>query len=167
MHSMVPIIMLFGGIAFCTGIFVFARFGLQQIKQINFFGKEYKLWRFTLATVGSGILLIMLSIIIHKSIPYIPESSEPQSLPAQSARSDFEQELALSDITSKAMVDYVKNFQQEYQAALKDEDETTIGLLRMELQFRLRTELEKQGLEGNQLEREVNRIMARLPQNKK
>lgn len=167
MHSMVPIIMLLGGIAFFTGIFVFARFGLQQIKQVKFFGKEYKLWRFTTATVGSGILLIMLSIIIHKSIPYTPESSKQQTLPAQNAKSEFEQELTLSDITSKAMVAYVKNFQQEYQTALEEDDETTMGLLRMELQFRLRTELENQGLEGNQLERELNRIMARLPQNSK
>ena len=67
MHSIVPIIMLLGGIAFFTGVFVLARFGLQQIKQVKFFGKEYKLGRFTAATVGSGILLILLSIIIHKS----------------------------------------------------------------------------------------------------
>lgn len=164
MHSIVPIIMSLGGIIFFTGLFVFAKFGLQQVKQVNFFGKEYKLWRFTTATVSSGILLIMLSIIVHKSIPYTPESSGQQTLPTQAAKSDFEQELALSDITSKAMVAYVKNFQQEYQTAIEEDDETTMGLLRMELQFRLRTELENQGLEGNQLDQEVNRIMARLPQ---
>ena len=164
MHSIVPIIMLLGGIAFFAGVFVFARFGLQQTNQVKFFGKEYKLWRFTTATVGSGILLILLSIIIHKSIPYTPETSAQQTLPAQSARSDFEQELALSDITSNAMVAYVRNFQQEYRTALEEGDETTVELLRLELQFRLRTELENQGFEGNQLEQEVNRIMARLPQ---
>ncbi len=62
------------------------------------------------------------------------------------------------------MVSYVKNFQQEYQTALEEGNETTVELLRLELQFRLRTELENQGLEGSQLEQEVNRIMARLPQ---
>ena len=164
MHSIVPIIMLLGGIAFFTGVFVLAKFGLQQIKQVKFFGKEYKLGRFTVATVGSGILLILLSIIIHKSVPYTPETAAQQNLPAQNARSDFEQELALSDITSDAMVSYVKNFQQEYQTALEEGNETTVELLRLELQFRLRTELENQGLEGSQLEQEVNRIMARLPQ---
>ena len=167
MHSIVPIIMLLGAIVFFGGVFVFARFGLQQIKQVKFFGKEFKLWRFTTATVGSGILLILLSIIIHKSIPYTPETSAQQTLPAQSARSDFEQELALSDITDDAMVAYVKNFQQEYRTALEEGDETTVELLRLELQFRLRTELENQGLEGNQLDQEINRIMARLPQNGK
>lgn len=164
MHSIVPIIMSLGAIVFFVGVFIFARFGLQQIKQVKFFGKEYKLWRFTLATVGSGILLIMLSIIFHKSIPYVSEISAQQTLPAQKARSEFEQELVLSDITSDAMVTYVKNFQQEYQTALEEGNKTTVELLRLELQFRLKTELENQGLEGNQLEQEVNRIMARLPQ---
>jgi len=163
-HSIVPIIMSLGIIVFFGGVFVFAKFGLQQIKQVNFFGKEYKLWRFTIVTVGSGILLILLSIFIHKSVPYTPETSAQQTLPQQNARSDFEQELALSDITSNTMVTYVKNFQREYRVALEEGDKTTVELLRLELQFRLRTELENQGLEGNELEREVNRIMARLPQ---
>ncbi|MBA2483680.1 MAG: hypothetical protein H0V39_04520 [Nitrosomonas sp.] len=167
MHSMVPILMSLGGIAFVIGIFVFARFGLQQIKQVKFFGKEFKLWRFTTATVGSGILLILLSIFIHKSVPYVPESSTQQPSSAQAANTDFEQELALSDINSKAMVAYIKSFQKEYQTALNEEDKTTINLLRMELQFRLRTELEDRGLEGSQLEQEVKRIMERLPQNNK
>lgn len=167
MHSIVPIIMSLGAIVFIAGVFVFAKFGFQQIKQVNVFGREYQLWRFTMATVGAGILLIMLSIIIHKSIPYVPETSGQQNLPAQSARSDFEQELILSDISSDAMVTYVKNFQQEYQTAIDAADETTVELLRLELQFRLRTELENQGLEGDRLEQEINRIMSRLPQKDK
>jgi hypothetical protein len=166
-HSIVPIIMSLGAIVFVIGVFVFAKSGLQQIRQVNVFGREYKLWRFTAATVGTGILLIMLSIIIHKSIPYVPETSGQQNLPTQSARSDFEQELILSDINSDAMVTYVRNFQREYQTALDASDKTTMELLRLELQFRLRTELESQGLEGNQLEQEVNRIMSRLPQKNK
>lgn len=167
MHSIVPIIMSLGAIVFVIGVFVFAKFGMQQIRQVNVFGREYKLWRFTAATVGGGILLIMLSIIIHKSIPYVPETSGQQNLPTQSARSDFEQELILSDINSDAMVTFVRNFQQEYQTALDAGDKTTMELLRLELQFRLRTELENQGLEGSQLEQEINRIMSRLPQKDK
>lgn len=167
MHSMVPILMSLGGIAFVIGIFVYARFGLQQIKQVKFFGKTYKLWRFTIATVGSGILLIWLSIFIHKNVPYVPESATQLPLSAQAARTDFEQELALSEINSKAMMAYIKSFQQEYQTALSDDDKTTINLLRMELQFRLRTELENRGLEESQIDQEVKRIMERLPQNSK
>lgn len=167
MHSIVPIIMSLGAIVFIIGVFVFAKFGLQQINLVNFFGREYKLWRFTAATVGGGVLLIMLSIIIHKSIPYVPENTGQQNLPAQGARSDFEQELILSDIRSDAMVTYVRNFQQEYQNALNEGDKTTVEILRLELQFRLRTELENQGLEGSRLEQEVNRIMSRLPEKNK
>lgn len=160
MHSIVPIIMALGAIAFFTGLFVLGKFGMQQIKEVNILEKKYKLWRFTSATIGSGVLLIMLSVLIHKHVPYAPDTDQTQIY--QTGKSDFELELILSGIKSDAMATYLKQFQREYREALRNGDKTTTELLLMELQFRLRSEFEAQGFVPTQVEKEISRVMGLL-----
>ncbi|MDP1557666.1 MAG: hypothetical protein Q8K59_02215 [Nitrosomonas sp.] len=160
MHSIVPIIMALGAIAFFTGLFVLGRFGMQQAKEVKILGKEYKLWLFTITTIGSGVFLIMLSVLIHQHVPYTPDTDQTQL--HQAGKSDFELELILSGIKSDAMTSYLKQFQQEYQNASRNGDKSTTELLLLELQFRLRSELEEQGYDPVQIEKEVSRVMALL-----
>lgn len=163
MHTIVPIIMAFGFIVFFVGLAIYIRLGYQGVKSLNFRGKEYKLGRFTLALFGLGSLLVMGSILIQKSIPDMAEP-DSQLIVSSPVKSDFELELMLSDAESDALVAYVQKFQEEYQSAIERNDDSTIGLLRLELAFRLRAEFEEQGYEASRLEQEVQRIMARLPQ---
>ncbi len=164
MYTIVPIIMAIGVLVFSAGIIIYVRLGYNQIKSINVLGKEYTLGRFVITTIGSGILLIMLSIMINNVVPYTAEPESQSVLPSSAVKSDFELELMLSDIKSDSMTAYVQQFQQEYQEALQRGDDSTIGLLRMEFTYRIRTELEDQGYEASRLEQEVQRIIERLPQ---
>lgn len=166
MHPIVPAIMALGAILFLVGIIVFARLGLQRISIVKLLGKEYKLWRFVVATVGSGVALIMLSVLIQKHIPYQPES-DPQSLqPVLSSNLKYELESILSrmDIDKDTMMVAINRFQVEYQEASQRGDKNTMDLLILEMAYRIRTELKNQNYPENQIEREVERIIGLLKQ---
>lgn len=166
MHPIVPAIMALGAILFLVGIIVFARLGLQRISIVKLLGKEYKLWRFVVATVGSGVALIMLSVLIQKHIPYQPEP-DPQSLqPVLSSNLKYELESILSrmDIDKDTMMVAINRFQMEYQEASQRGDKNTMDLLILEMAYRIRTELKNQNYPENQIEREVERIIGLLKQ---
>ncbi len=164
MHPIVPAIMALGAITFLIGIFVLAWFGIQKIKIVKLLGKEYTFWRFTLSTIGSGVLLIMSSILFHQHFPYEPET-EPNVQQFQSVLSPnlkYELDLILSNNKNGAMASYISQFQQEYQKALQDEDDKTTQILKLELAYKLRTELEGQGYTPDQAEQNITRIMKLL-----
>ena len=79
MHPIVPTMMAFGVILFVVGIIVFTLLGMKRINLVKILGKEFKLWHFVVLTVGSGITLIMLSILIQKYVLYQPETNPKSS----------------------------------------------------------------------------------------
>lgn len=162
MHSIVPIIMAVGAISFFIGLFFLARLGMQRIKEIDFFGKTYSLRRFTTITIGSGVVLIMLSVLIHQNVPYTPASDVTQAQFTQSGVSEYELGLILENIDRNLIDNYVKQFQKEYYTALSNDDKSTAGLLLLELKYNLRTELEKHGTEPSQIEEKINRVVTLL-----
>lgn len=162
MHPIVPIIMALGAISFFIGLFVLAKFGMQRIKEVNVFGRVYTLWRFTLVTIGAGIFLIMVSVLIHQNVPYTPASDTPQTQLSQPGVSDYELGLILLNIERNLIDGYIDQFRVEYHDALNRGDKNTAGLLLLELKYNLRTELEKHGLESAQIEKKIERIMALL-----
>lgn len=162
MHSIVPIIMAVGAISFFIGLFFLARLGMQRLKEIDLFGKTYSLSRFTTATIGSGIVLIMLSVLIHQNVPYTPASDVTQAQFTQSGVSEYELELILETIDRNLIDNYLKQFQKDYYTALANDDKSTAGLLLLELKYNLRTELEKQGTEPSQIEEKINRVVTLL-----
>ena len=166
MHPIVPIIMALGAILFFVGIIVFAWHGMQRINSVRLLGKEYKLWHFVLATVGPGVALIMLSVLIQKYIPYQPEQDSKSSQPMISSNLKYELESILSsmDINNNTMMTAINRFQVEYQEALHRGDKNTMDLLILEMAYRIRTELKNQNYPENQIEREVERILGFLKQ---
>lgn len=166
MHPIVPIIMALGAILFLVGIIVFARLGLQRISIVKLLGKEYKLWRFVVATVGLGVALIMLSVLIQKHIPYQSEPDSQSLQPVLSSNLKYELESILSrmDIDKDTMMVAINRFQVEYQEASQRGDKNTMDLLILEMAYRIRTELKNQNYPENQIEREVERIIGLLKQ---
>lgn len=162
MHPIVPIIMAIGAISFLVGLFFLARLGMQRIKEINVFGKIYALWRFALTTIGSGVALIMLSVLIHQNVPYTPASDVTQAEFTRSGVSDYELGLILGNIDRNLIDSYIEQFQKEYYNALTNDDKTTAGLLLLELKHNMRTELEKHGTEPSQIEEKINRVVSLL-----
>ncbi len=162
MHPIVPIIMAIGAISFLAGLFFLARLGMQRIKKINVFGKVYALWRFALTTIGSGVALIMLSVLIHQNVPYTPTSDVTQAEFTQSGVSDYELGLILESIDRNLIDNYILQFQKDYYNALTNGDKTTAGLLLLELKYNMRTELEKHGTEPSQIEEKINRVISLL-----
>jgi len=165
-HPIVPIIMALGAILFLVGIIVFARLGLQRISIVKLLGKEYKLWRFVVATVGLGVALIMLSVLIQKHIPYQSEPDSQSLQPVLSSNLKYELESILSrmDIDKDTMMVAINRFQVEYQEASQRGDKNTMDLLILEMAYRIRTELKNQNYPENQIEREVERIIGLLKQ---
>ncbi len=162
MHPIVPIIMAIGAISFLVGLFFLARLGMQRIKVINIFGKVYALWRFALTTIGSGIALIMLSVLIYQNVPYTPASDVTQAEFTQSGVSDYELGLILEGIDRNLIDSYIVQFQKEYYYALTNDDKPTAELLLLELKHNMRTELEKHGTEPSQIEEKINRVVSLL-----
>ena len=162
MHSIVPIIMAVGVILFFIGLFFLARLGMQRIKEVNMFGKTFSLWRFTTTAIGSGIGLIMISVLIHQNVPYSPASDVTQAQFAKPDVSEYELGLILENIDRNLIDNYVKQFQKEYYTALANNDKSTSGLLLLELKYNLRTELEKHGTEPSQIEEKINRVVILL-----
>lgn len=166
MNPIVPTIMAFGAILFLVGIIAYTRFGIQRISIVKLGGKEYKLWRFMVVTIGSGIALIMLSVLIQKHVPYQPETSSQSSQPVISANLKYELESVLSNmnIDKNALITAINRFQIEYQEASQRGDKNTMDLLILEMAYRIRTELINQNYPENQIEREVERIISLLKQ---
>ncbi len=162
MHPIVPIIMAIGAISFLVGLFFLARLGMQRIKEINVFGKVYTLWRFSLASIGSGFALIMLSVLIHQNVPYTPASDVTQAEFTQSGVSDYELGLILGSIDRNLIDNYIAQFQKEYYNALVTGDKTTAELLLLELKYNMRTELEKHGIDPSQIEEKINHVVLLL-----
>ena len=162
MHPIVPIIMAVGAISFFIGLFFLARLGMQRIKIINVFGKTYSLWRFTSITIGSGVGLIMLSVIIHQNVPYTPASDVTQAEFTRPNVSDYELGLILENIDRNLIDNYLKQFQKDYYIALSNNDKSTAGLLLLELKYNLRTELEKNDVEPFQIEEKIERVVSLL-----
>lgn len=169
MHPMVPIIMTFGVILFVIGIIVYALFGIQKINVVKFLGKEYRLWRFVMVTIGSGTALIMISVLMPKYIHYQPEQAQQSTQPLLSSNLKYELDTLLSslNLTSTAMTNAVNRFQVEYQAASQKGEKNAMDLLLLELGFIIRTELQNQNYPANQVEREVERVLNILKQSNK
>ena len=166
MHPIVPTIMAFGAILFVVGIIVFTLLGMKRINLVRFLGKEIKLWHFVVVTVGGGLVLIMLSVLIQKYIPYQPETNLKSSQPTISGNLKYELEAALStmNIDKNDMMPAINRFQLEYQEALQREDKNTMDLLILEMAYRIRTELMNRNYPENQIEREVEKIVNSLKQ---
>lgn len=165
MHPIVPVIMALGAILFFVGIAMQTLFGARRINIVKLRGKDYKLWRIVLATIGSGVALIMISVLIPKYMPYQPEV--PQSTqPVISGNLKYELEsiLSSSNLNNDAMMNAINRFQMEYQEASQRGDENTMDLLILEIAYRIRTELQNRNYPESQIEREVERITVILKQ---
>lgn len=166
MHPIVPIIMALGAILFFVGIGAQARLGAQRINSIKLRGKEYKLWHFVVVTVGSGVALIILSVLIPKYVSYQPESAQQSSQPVIASNLKYELDSILSSIhlNDDAVMNAISRFQVEYQKASQNNDKNTMDLLVLEIAYRIRTELQNRNYPENQIEREVERITGILKQ---
>lgn len=167
-HPLVPIIMALGVISFLVGIIVFTRFGAKKINVVKFLNKEYALWRFVVTMIGTGIALIMVSVLIPKYIHYQPEQQQPTQ-PILSSNLKYELDAVLNslNLTSDAMVNAMNRFQVEFQAASAKGEKNTMDLLTLELSFRIRTELQNQNYPDYQIEREIERILNIVKQSNK
>ncbi|MBP6057116.1 MAG: hypothetical protein KA524_01600 [Nitrosomonas sp.] len=166
MHPIVPVIMAFGAILFLAGVIVYTWFGMQRINIVKLRGKEYKLWYFVVVTVGSGVALIMSSVLIQKHFPYQPEtnSQSSQSLLSGNLKYELESVLSSMNIDKDVMMTAINRFQVEYQEASQRGDKNTMDLLILEMAYRVRAELVNQNYPENQIEREVGRITNLLKQ---
>jgi hypothetical protein len=158
--------MSLGAVLFLIGIGFQAWFGVKRINTIKLRGKEYRLWQFVIATVGSGTALFMASVLIPKYIPYQPEQATQIAQPAIPGNLKYELESTLSslNINNDTMMAAISRFQIEYQAASQKGDKNTMDLLALEIAYRIRMELEKREIPGSRIEREVERILGILKQ---
>ncbi len=169
MHSIVPITMALGVILFSVGIIAQTWLGFQRINRIKLLGKEYQRWRFVLATVGSGVALIMLSVMLPKYITYEPIQDQKSIQPALSGNLKFELESILFslNLNEDGILKAINRFQTEYQEASQRNDKSTMDLLILEMAYRIRTELQKRDYPEQQIEREIEKITNVLKQSTK
>lgn len=169
MHSIVPITMALGVILFSVGIIAQTWLGFQRINRIKLLGKEYQRWRFVLATVGSGVALIMLSVMLPKYITYEPIQDQESIQPALSGNLKFELESILFslNLNEDGILKAINRFQTEYQEASQRNDKSTMDLLILEMAYRIRTELQKRDYPEQQIEREIEKITNVLKQSTK
>lgn len=165
MHPIVPIIMAVGAMLFFVGIAVQAKLGVQRINIVKLRGKEYKLWKFVAATVGSGVALIMISVLIPKYISYEPEP-DPLAHQPMSSNVKYELESTLSrlNLNNETMMTAISRFQVEYQEAAQRGDNNTMDLLILEFAYRIRSELQNRNYPENQIERETEKMISVLKQ---
>jgi hypothetical protein len=157
--------MALGAILFLVGIIVQARLGLQRINIIKWRGKEYKLWHFVAVTVGTGVALIMVSVLIPKYVSYQPESTQlTQPLISSNLKYELNSILSGMNFNNDAMQNAINRFQVEYQEASQRNDKNTMDLLILEIAHRVRTELQNRNYPENQIEREIERITGILKQ---
>lgn len=164
MNPIVPIIMTIGMLLFLTGIFVYTLKEVKQQKTVTVRGTDYRVWKFLISTVTSGIALIMLSVYIHKMVPYEAAQAEPEVQAPISNNLKYELESILPDYENSTLAPYVTRFQDEYQRAVSDDDEATMGLLSLEMALRIKTALQEQGRSAADVEQETKRIMTFLKQ---
>lgn len=165
MHPIVPVIMALGAILFFLGIAVQAWFGVRRINIVKLRGKDYKLWRIVLAIVGSGVALIMISVLIPKYMPYQPEASKSvQPVISSNLKYELDSILSSSNLNNDAMMNAINRFQAEYQEASQRGDKNTMDLLVLEIAYRIRTELQNRNYPENRIEHEVERITVILKQ---
>ncbi|TXI20168.1 MAG: hypothetical protein E6Q62_02315 [Nitrosomonas sp.] len=169
MHPIVPIIMALGAILFFVGLAVQIRLGAKRINTIKLRNKEYKVWQFVILMIGSGIGLIMISVILPKHITYQPESTSQSLSPILSGNLKYELDSVLSslDLNNPAIINAVARFQTEYQEASQRNDHNTMELLIMEFTHRIRAELQNRDYPESQIEREITRISNILKQSAK
>jgi hypothetical protein len=157
--------MALGAILFLVGIIVQARLGLQRINIIKWRGKEYKLWHFVAITVGTGVALIMVSVLIPKYVSYQSESAQlTQPLISSNLKYELDSILSGMNFNNDAMQNAINRFQVEYQEASQRNDKNTMDLLILEIAHRVRTELQNRNYPENQIEREIERITGILKQ---
>lgn len=166
MHPLVPIIMALGVILFLIGIIVQAWFGVKRISIIKLRGKEYKIWQFIATTVGSGVALFMLSVLIPRYMPYEPEKGPQLAQPALSGNLKYELDSVLASLNIKndTILNAIDRFQVEYQAASQKGDKNTMDLLALEIAYRIRTELQTRGHAEGRIERDIEGILGILKQ---
>ncbi|WP_295628147.1 hypothetical protein [uncultured Nitrosomonas sp.] len=166
MHSIVPITMALGVILFSVGVIAQTWLGFQRIDRIKFLGKEYQRWRFVLASVGSGVALIMLSVMLPKYITYEPVQEQKSMQPALSGSLKFELESILFslNLNEDTILKAINRFQTEYQEASQRNDKSTMDLLVLEIAYRIRIELQKRDYPAQQIEREIEKITNVLKQ---
>lgn len=169
MHPIVPIIMALGAILFFVGIAVQIRLGSKRISTIRLRNKEYKVWQFVILMIGSGVGLIMISVILPNHIAYQPEPASQSLQPILSSNLKYELDSILSsvDLNNEAMINAISRFQNEYQEASQRNDQNTMDLLIMEFTHRIRAELQNRDYPDNQIEREITRINNILKQSAK
>ena len=166
MHPIVPVIMALGAILFFVGIAVQAWFGVRRINIVKLRGKDYKLWRIVVATVGLGVALIMISVLMPKYMPYQPEGASKSTQPVISSNLKYELDsiLSSSNLNNDAMMNAINRFQVEYQEASQRGDKNTMDLLVVEIAYRIRTEVQNPSYLESQIDREVERITVILKQ---
>ncbi|MBY0499550.1 MAG: hypothetical protein K2P74_08105 [Nitrosomonas sp.] len=169
MHPIVPITMALGVILFLVGIVAQTWLGFRRINRIKLRGKEYRRWHFVFVTVGSGVALIMLSVMLPKYIPYEPTQDQKSMQPALSGNLKFELESILFslNLNEDAILKAITRFQTEYQEASQRNDKSTMDLLILEIAYRIRTELQNRDYPEQQIEREVEKITNVLRQSTK
>ncbi|ALQ52195.1 hypothetical protein [Nitrosomonas ureae] len=169
MHPIVPITMALGVILFFVGIVVQTWLGFRRINRIKLRGKEYQRWHFVFATVGSGVALIMLSVMLPKYITYEPAQDQKAMQPALSGNLKFELESILFslNLNEDAILKAITRFQTEYQEASQRNDKSTMDILILEIAYRIRTELQNRDYPEHQIEREVEKITNVLRQSTK
>jgi len=168
-HPIVPITMALGVILFFVGIVAQTWLGFRRINRIKLRGKEYQRWHFVFVTVGSGVALIMLSVMLPKYIPYEPTQDQKSMQPALSGNLKFELESILFslNLNEDAILKAITRFQTEYQEASQRNDKSTMDLLILEIAYRIRTELQNRDYPEQQIEREVEKITNVLRQSTK
>lgn len=165
MQLITSILMSLGVILFLSGVIVYAILGMQRINTIKVFGKNHQLWRFVVITVGSGIVLIIFSALLHKHVFYeSADKSIPLTETSGSLKYDLQSTLAGLKIDTPEITNAIKRFQSEYLAAFQDKNEKTMELLSLEMSYRLRTALAGQEYPEKQIERDVGQIMNLLKQ---
>lgn len=164
MHPITPILMSLGAILFLTGIIVFAFLGMQRVNVVKVFGKNHQLWQFVTITVGSGIALIILSAMLQKHIFYQPVAASKllkTEIPG-SIKYELQSNLSSLKIDTPELTTAIRRYQAEYLAALQEDDERAMGLLSLELSYRLKTALAAQKYSEKQIDHEVEQIMSLL-----
>lgn len=164
MHPIVPIIMALGLLTFITGLFIYTRNEIKQQKIVTIRGTDYRLWKFVITTVTLGIALVMLSVYIHKQVPYQIEQEVPEVKAPLSSNLKYELESIMPDYENSPLSTYVTRFLNEYKSALNDDDETTMSLLSLEMELRIKTALQEQGRSTDDIAQETKRIMTFLKQ---
>lgn len=169
MNPIVPTIMALGVVIFIIGIAVQLRLGVDRINVVKLLGKEMKLFYFLMVTVGIGTVLIMSSVLLHKYVPYQPDSGNQSAQAMLSGNQKYELESTLSslNLNKDAMMTAINRFQTEYQEASRRGEKNSMDLLLLEMAYRVRAELQNRNLSESQIESDVERVMSLLKQQPK